>query len=149
MSTSPVATSVKLSGAAAVVEAEAEVEVEAGVEVVVLAAGGGAWLQAARRTTASSPVGQRSTRATLEQDGVPDGDPAGAPDVGVDAEAVLRRPGHREHRLPHAQLAAAPLPLVPVEGEDEVGARVVGRAPLGHLACRGLLDRAAGHQVDR
>src|SRR4051795_13258134 len=112
MSTSPVATSVKLSVAvaAAEVEAEAEVEVEVEVEVVVLAAGGAASLQAARRTTASSPAGQRSTRATLEQDGVPDGDPAGAPHVGVDAEAVLRRPGHREHRLPHAQLAADPLP---------------------------------------
>ena len=48
-------------------------------------------------------------------DRISHGDPARRPDVGVDAEAVLRRPGEVQDGIPDAQLAADPGALVAVE----------------------------------
>ena len=123
-------------------------------------ADGGGGLRVVRRPrSAASERGPRprspaalsaARRRTLEQDGVPDGDPARVPHLGVDAEAVLRGPGDLEDRVPHPDSAADPGPSSrPVEGEHEVRPRVVGGAALGHLAQRGPVDRLPGDEVDR
>src|SRR4051794_30053787 len=146
MRTSPVATSVKLSGTAGAVDATADDDDEGGG-----AADSSGVEQPATRTTATRTDALLRTRRTLEEDGVPGRDPARASHLGVHPEAVLRRPDDLQERVPHPDRATDPRPLVvvPVERDDQVGARVLGGAALRHLAQCGSVDRLPGDEVDR
>src|SRR4051794_4865753 len=79
--------------------------------------------------------GSGRTRSGQQLDAVPGTDPPGGADVGVDAQAVLRRAGDGELHLADPEAAADPVPLVgvAVEEQQQVGARVVGRAALGDV----------------
>ena len=119
--TSPVATRVTLWGGAAATGRRDDRVRSSGPQAVN------------EQPAAEASDGSAPSRGTLEEDGVPAVTRRGC-DVGVDAQAVLRRPRDPRTASP-TRVAADPAPLVAVAGSSsEVGAGIVGRAALRDLS---------------